>query len=75
VDRADFPGDVVRDYPSYAIFDVRGGVELGGIDIGLWVENFTNKRAQVSQQNDRVMGTRILYTAPRTYGLNLSYAF
>jgi outer membrane receptor protein involved in Fe transport len=75
VDRADFPTDDVPSYPAYAIFDLRGGVELGDFDIGLWVENFTNKRAQVSQQNDRVMGARILYTTPRTYGLNLSYSF
>jgi iron complex outermembrane recepter protein len=75
VDRADFPTDDVPSYPSYAIFDLRGGVELGKFDIGLWVENVTNKRAQVSQQNDRVMGARILYTSPRTYGLNLSYEF
>jgi iron complex outermembrane recepter protein len=75
VDRADFPTDDVPSYPSYAIFDLRGGVELGNFDVGLWVENVTNKRAQVSQQNDRVLGSRILYTSPRTYGLNLSYAF
>jgi iron complex outermembrane recepter protein len=75
VDRADFPTDDVPSYPSYAIFDLRGGFNLGDLDIGLWVENFTNKRAQVSQQNDRVMGARILYTSPRTYGLNLSYSF
>lgn len=75
VDRADFPTDDIPSYPSYATFDLRGGVELGAVDIGLWVENLANKRAQVSQQNDRVMGARILYTAPRTYGLNLSYSF
>jgi iron complex outermembrane recepter protein len=75
VDRGDFPAAAVPSYPSYATFDLRGGFNLGDIDIGLWVENITNKRAQVSQQNDRVMGARILYTAPRTYGLNLSYAF
>ena len=75
VDRADFPTDDIPSYPSDATFDLRGGVELGAVDIGLWVENLANKRAQVSQQNDRVMGARILYTAPRTYGLNLSYSF
>lgn len=75
VDRADFPTDSVPSYPSYAIFDARAGVELGNFDIGIWVENLTNKRAQVSQQNDRVMGPRILYTAPRSFGLNLSYDF
>jgi iron complex outermembrane recepter protein len=75
VDRADFPTDDIPSYPAYATFDLRSGVDFGALNIGLWVENFTNKRAQVSQQNDRVMGARILYTAPRTYGLNLSYAF
>ena len=75
VDRADFPTDDVPSYPSYAVFDLRGGVDLGSLNVGLWVENFTNKRAQVSQQNDRVMGARILHTAPRTYGINLSYGF
>lgn len=75
VDRADFPTDDVPSYPSYAIFDLRGGVDVGDFDIGLWVENFTNKRAQVSQQNDRVLGARILYTSPRTIGMNVSYAF
>jgi outer membrane receptor protein involved in Fe transport len=75
VDRADFPTDDIPSYPSYATFDLRGGVDLGAFSVGLWVENITNKRAQVSQQNDRVLGARILYTAPRTYGLNASYAF
>ena len=75
VDRADFPTDDVPSYPSYALFDLHGGIELGDFDIGLWVENIANKRAQVSQQNDRVLGARILYTTPRTYGLNMSYSF
>jgi outer membrane receptor protein involved in Fe transport len=75
VDRADTPGSNIRSYPSFALFDLRTGVNLAKLDIGLWVENIANKRAQVSQQNDRVLGARILYTSPRTYGLNLSYAF
>ena len=75
VDREDFPTDDVPSYPSYATFDLRGGIDFGDFDVGLWVENLTDKRAQVSQQTDRVMGARILYTLPRTYGLNLSYAF
>lgn len=75
VDREDFPTDDVPSYPSYATFDLRGGVDFGDFDVSLWVENLTNERAQVSQQIDRVMGARIIYTAPRTYGLNLSYAF
>lgn len=75
IDRADTPVSSVRSYPAFAIFDLRGGVDLGDLDIGLWIENIANKRSQVSQQNDRVLGARILYTTPRTFGLNLSYAF
>jgi iron complex outermembrane recepter protein len=75
VDRADTPGSSIRSYPSYAIFDIRAGTNLGKLDIGIWIENIANKRAQVSQQNDRVLGSRVFYTNPRTYGLNLSYAF
>ncbi|MBL0923821.1 MAG: TonB-dependent receptor [Sphingomonadaceae bacterium] len=75
VDRADFPTDDIPSYPSYAVFDLRGGVDFGSFNVGLWVENFTDKRAQISQQNDRVMGARILYTSPRTFGMNLTYGF
>ena len=75
IDRSDDPLTTVRAYPSYAIFDARAGVNLRNIDITLWVENFANKRAIVSRQRDRVLGTRLFYTTPRTYGVNLSYRF
>ena len=74
-DRSDDPLTTVGAYPSYAIFDARAGVNLRNIDITLWVENFANKRAIVSRQRDRVLGTRLFYTTPRTYGVNLSYRF
>jgi iron complex outermembrane recepter protein len=75
IDRADNPAVSVRAYPSYVTFDLRAGIDIGDFDLGLWVENFTDKRAVVSQINDRVLGARVLFTAPRTYGLNLSYSF
>ncbi len=75
VDREDVPGSNLRAYKSYSLFDFRAGLNLGKIDASLFVENIANKRVQVSQQNDRVLGSRIFYTDPRTYGLNLSYAF
>ncbi len=75
IDRADVPNSTIRSYPSYAIFDLRAGVNWDNIDLSVWVENIANERTQVSQQNDLVMGPRILYTAPRTYGLNVSMSF
>jgi outer membrane receptor protein involved in Fe transport len=43
----------------------------------LWVQNLTDTRALVSIQNayDQVVGPRLIYTVPRTVGLNLSYRF
>jgi iron complex outermembrane recepter protein len=75
VDREDVPGSNLREYKSYSLFDFRAGFNLGVFDASMFVENIANKRVQVSQQNDRVLGSRIFYTEPRTYGLNLSYAF
>lgn len=75
LDRADDPLTTVTSYPSYAIFDARLGFNLRKLDVTLWVENLANKRAQVSRQRDAVLGTRVFYTTPRTYGVNLSYRF
>lgn len=75
IDRADNPAVTVNDYPPYALLDVRAGVKWRNLDMTLWVENVLDRRAQVSQQPDRVLGGRVFYTAPRTIGLNLSYAF
>jgi len=75
IDRADDPATTVDAYPSYAIFDVRAGFDWRNLDVTLWVENIANKRAQVSQQLDVVLGARKFFTQPRTIGVNLSYAF
>jgi outer membrane receptor protein involved in Fe transport len=45
------------------------------LDVSLWVENIADKRSRVSQQFDRVLGGRLFFTRPRTFGLNASYAF
>jgi iron complex outermembrane recepter protein len=75
IDRADDPADTVRARPSYSIFDVRAGMTYEKLDVTLWIENVANKRAEVSAQNDRVLGARLIYTTPRTYGVTLAYAF
>ncbi len=74
-DRADDPLDIVASYPSYALFDARVGGKWNALDVSLFVENIANKRARVSQQADRILGDRILFTNPRTMGVNLSYKF
>jgi iron complex outermembrane recepter protein len=75
IDRADDPAITVESYDSYAIFDARAGLKWQKFDLTLWVENLANKRVQVSQQFDRVLGGKVFYTTPRTVGLNLSYTF
>ncbi|TAG77755.1 MAG: TonB-dependent receptor [Betaproteobacteria bacterium] len=74
-DRADFADAVVRVRPAYSIFDLRAGVTWDKLDMTLWVENLANKRAVVSEQRDRVMGPRVIFSSPRTLGVNLSYGF
>ena len=75
IDRADDPNTVVDAFPAYALADVRLGYTWNNIDTSLWVENIANRRAKVSQQYDRVMGPRVFYTQPRTFGINASYRF
>jgi iron complex outermembrane recepter protein len=74
-DRADSPDAVVINRPAYSLIDVRAGMSWDKLDVSLWVENIANKRAVVSEQFDRVMGQRLFYTAPRTFGVSLGYAF
>ena len=74
IDRADDPAITVDSYRPYAVFDARAGFTFRKIDVTLWVENLGNRRTVVSQQYDRVLGPRVFYTQPRTFGLNLSYA-
>ncbi len=75
VDRADTATAVVRTYPAYATFNLRAGMNFDNFDASFWVQNVSNKRAIVSEQPDRVMGPRVVYTTPRTLGMNLSYTF
>lgn len=75
VDRSDDPTDPVSSRAAYSLFDVRTGVSFDKVDVSLWVENVANKRAQVSSQKEDLMGRRLMFTTPRTYGMNLSYAF
>ncbi|MDN3920317.1 TonB-dependent receptor [Roseateles violae] len=64
-------------YPSYTLYDGNVGLYKGDWGLSLWVQNIANTRAQVSVQNlgDTLLGTRMIYTTPRTIGLNFSYTF
>jgi iron complex outermembrane recepter protein len=75
VDRGDDPTSPVNSRAAYSLFDLRTGASFDKLDISFWVENLANKRVEVSSQPDAVMGRRLIFTSPRTYGMNLSYAF
>jgi iron complex outermembrane recepter protein len=75
IDRSDNPATPVSEWPSYSLFDVRAGMSFDKFDVTLWVENVANKRVEVSSQKDDLIGRRLIFTSPRTYGVNLSYVF
>ena len=75
IDRSDDPAAPVDSRGSYTIFDLRAGMSFDKFDVTLWAENITNKRAEVSSQPDIVLGRRLIFTTPRTIGVNVSYAF
>jgi len=62
-------------YPSYTRFNARAGFSWDKLDVTLWVDNLTDKRAVVSNERGGMMGRRLYFTSPRTVGVNLSYAF
>lgn len=68
--------DGVFIYPAYTTGNVYVGIGKGKWDAQLWINNVTDKRALVSNQAaGSVLGERLIYTVPRTMGVNLSYAF
>jgi len=64
-------------YPAYTLLNANVGLSKGPWSASLWVQNLTDLRSQVSVQSlgDTIMGTRMIYTTPRTIGMNLSYRF
>ncbi len=65
----------VRIFPAYTRVNASIGVERDAWGVQLWAENLADKRAIVSSQAGGIMGERIIYTQPRTLGMNLSYRF
>lgn len=64
-------------YPSYTLYNASVGLYKDDWSISLWVQNLSNLRTPVSVQSlgDTLMGSRLIYTTPRTVGVNLSYSF
>ena len=64
--------------PAYTVLDLRGGMEFGRANLGFFLRNVTDQRAQTTADTSlSVMGApaRISLVPPRTLGVQLSYAF
>ncbi len=59
--------------PAYFSGNIRFGIETETVSITAFVENFTNKRAQLSAVDPDVEG--FLVSRPRTYGISLRANF
>ncbi|MYM27022.1 TonB-dependent receptor [Duganella sp. CY15W] len=72
------PANPLYRLPAYTMIDLRGGIELGRASIGFFVRNLLDRRAQTSADTTlSAMGgpARINLAAPRTLGVQFSYAF
>ncbi|RIX77230.1 TonB-dependent receptor [Acidovorax cavernicola] len=72
------PGIPAYRMPAYTAIDLRGGVQIGKANIGLFVRNLTNRRGQTAA--DTTLSTaggpaRVNLIAPRTIGLQFSMDF
>jgi iron complex outermembrane recepter protein len=77
VDRSDSSADIIRKRPGYSLYNFNAGATYGDWDVSVWVQNLSNKRAEVSGQGSTtdIMGPRVIYATPRTIGTNISYNF
>ncbi|WP_198083550.1 TonB-dependent receptor [Variovorax sp. E3] len=72
------PGVPQYRLPAYAAVDLRGGVQMGRVNLGLYVRNLTNRRGQISAETTLSTAggpARVNLIAPRTIGLQLSMDF
>lgn len=60
--------------PSYALFDVRAGMESERINVDLFIRNLTNKRAQLAAQTNFGLN-EIAIQRPRTFGASVSFKY
>lgn len=72
------PGIPQYRLPAYTAIDLRGGVQVGKVNVGLFVRNLTNRRGQTAA--DTTLSTaggpaRVNLITPRTIGLQFSMDF
>ena len=62
-------------YPAYTLYNGSIGLSHGDWSASLWGQNLRNVRTPVSVQSlgDAIMGTRMIYTTPRTLGVSFTY--
>lgn len=60
--------------PGYALFDLRAGLESDKVDIGLFVRNLTDKRAQLSATTSAGIN-EIVVQRPRTIGASVTFRY
>lgn len=71
----DTNGVPARVFPSYSIFNANASLSKDNWELGLWVRNLADSKAQVSSQPIGITGARPITAQPRTIGVNLSYQF
>jgi iron complex outermembrane recepter protein len=77
-DRADSVEDnaAVFVYPAHTTFNASIGLGRDAWEVQLWAKNLTDEKALTSNQSGgSVIGRRLIYTTPRTVGLNASRNF
>jgi outer membrane receptor protein involved in Fe transport len=60
--------------PSYSLLDLRAGLESDKVDIGLFVRNLTDKRAQLSATTSAGIN-EIVVQRPRTIGASVTFRY
>jgi iron complex outermembrane recepter protein len=75
VDRADSPTSSVLERPAYTLYGMSAGMSIGDLDVSASISNLNDKKVIVSGQEAGIMGPRVIYSRPRTIGVNVSYAF
>ncbi len=68
---------LVGDTPAYGLLDLSGGVEKNGMDIQLFINNATDKRAEVSRfvQSGSSLQPYVIPMPPRTIGIKFGQKF
>lgn len=67
--------NVRQTFPGYAQLDLRAGLRTGPVDVNLFVNNVTDKRAAIYGGIGSFPSTAFTYIQPRTIGLSVGMNF